>query len=51
MILNISLRTTPKPEKTPVNELMERKAAWDENVADWGSISTDGLNSDKNDFV
>lgn len=43
MILNISLRTPQTPEKPPVNELMERRAAWDENVADWGSIQTDGL--------
>ena len=43
MFLNIQLRTQPSPEKPPVSELMERKAAWDENVADWGSIETDGL--------
>lgn len=43
MILNISLRTTPKTDTPPVNELMERTGAWDGNSVDWGSIETDGL--------
>lgn len=42
MILNISLRTTPKTDTPPVNELMERTGAWDGNSVDWGSIKTNG---------
>jgi len=42
MILNISIRSKPATT-APVNELMERKAAWDGNSADWGSIEMDGL--------